>query len=82
MKLWLPFGIFAGLALLLGIGLTLDPRAVPSPLIGKTMPAFELTRLHDAQRTVSDTDMRGQVSVLNVWGTWCVGTIGRRSLAR
>jgi cytochrome c biogenesis protein CcmG/thiol:disulfide interchange protein DsbE len=73
MKLWLPFGIFAALALLLAIGLTLDPRKVPSPLIGKTMPAFELTRLHDAQRTVSDTDMRGQVSVLNVWGTWCAG---------
>jgi len=72
-KLWLPFGIFAALALLLGIGLTLDPRKVPSPLIGKTMPAFELTRLHDEQRTVGDSDMRGQVSVLNVWGTWCAG---------
>jgi cytochrome c biogenesis protein CcmG/thiol:disulfide interchange protein DsbE len=72
-KLWLPFGIFAALALLLGIGLTLDPRKVPSPLIGKPMPAFELTHLHDAERTVSDADVRGQVSVLNVWGTWCAG---------
>ena len=73
MKRWLPFGIFAGLVVLLGIGLTLDPRKVPSPLIGKSMPSFELTRLHDAQRTVSDSDIRGQVSVLNVWGTWCAG---------
>ncbi|MDH3715268.1 MAG: DsbE family thiol:disulfide interchange protein [Gammaproteobacteria bacterium] len=73
MKLWLPFGIFVALVALLGIGLTLDPRKVPSPLIGKTMPAFELARLHDTQRTVSDTDIRGQVSVLNVWGTWCAG---------
>jgi len=72
-KLWLPFGIFVALVALLGIGLTLDPRKVPSPLIGKTMPAFELARLHDTQRTVSDTDIRGQVSVLNVWGTWCAG---------
>jgi len=72
-KRWLPLGIFAVLAVLLGIGLSLDPRKVPSPLIGKSMPAFELAQLHDAERTVSDADLRGEVSVLNVWGTWCAG---------
>ena len=71
MKRWLPLGIFVGLAILLGMGLGLDPRKVPSPLIGKSMPVFELTQLADPERTVSDTDMRGEVSVLNVWGTWC-----------
>lgn len=73
MKLWLPFGIFVLMALLLGIGLKLDPREVPSPLIGKAMPAFELPRLRDAQVSVSDADLRGKISVLNVWGTWCAG---------
>lgn len=71
MKRWLPFGIFVVMALLLGLGLGIDPSKVPSPLIGKTMPAFELSQLADAQRKVSDADLRGQVSVLNVWGTWC-----------
>ncbi len=71
MKRWLPLGIFAVLAVLLGIGLGLDPRKVPSPLIGKPMPAFELSRLDNPESTVSDADLRGTVSILNVWGTWC-----------
>ena len=72
MKRWLPLAIFVALALVLGAGLSLDPSKVPSPLIGKTMPAFELPQLRNLQSTVSDADMRGEVTVLNVWGTWCV----------
>ena len=66
-----PLLLFVLLAGLLYRGLSLDPKIVPSPLIGKPMPAFSLTRLDDASATISDADLRGKVSVLNVWATWC-----------
>ena len=68
----IPIAIFVALLLLLGIGLKLDPREVPSPLIGKPAPHFELPELHQAARTFSERDMLGKVWVLNVWASWCV----------
>ncbi len=68
----LPIAIFAALIALLGVGLTLNPREVPSPLVGKPAPHFELPQLHAAAKTFSEKDMRGKVWVLNVWASWCV----------
>jgi cytochrome c biogenesis protein CcmG/thiol:disulfide interchange protein DsbE len=68
----LPLAIFVVLLVLLGIGLKLDPREVPSPLIGKPAPHFELPELHQAAKTFSERDMLGKVWVLNVWASWCV----------
>jgi cytochrome c biogenesis protein CcmG/thiol:disulfide interchange protein DsbE len=62
---------FAALVLLLGVGLTLNPREVPSPLIGKPAPAFELPLLHAPDKTFAQKDMLGKVWVLNVWASWC-----------
>jgi len=62
---------FAALVLLLGVGLTLNPREVPSPLVGKPAPAFELPLLHAPEKTFSQKDMLGKVWVLNVWASWC-----------
>jgi len=64
---------FAVLAVFLLIGLGRDPTFVPSPLIGKQIPAFSLPRLDDPTKTMTDADLRGQFSVLNVWATWCTG---------
>ena len=55
------------------LGLNRDPSVVPSPLIGKPAPAFSLPRLDKPDQLLSDADLRGQVSLVNVWGTWCVG---------
>ena len=68
----IPVAIFAALLLLLGIGLKLDPREVPSPLIGKPAPHFELPELREPAKSFSERDMRGKVWVLNVWASWCV----------
>ncbi len=68
----LPLGIFAVLAGFLAVGLKLDPKEVPSPLIGKPIPQFSLPRLEDPARQLTSADLQGQVSVLNVWATWCV----------
>jgi cytochrome c biogenesis protein CcmG/thiol:disulfide interchange protein DsbE len=71
-QLFLPLGIFAALVLLLGVGLTLNPREVPSPLINKPAPHFELPQLHAPDKTFSGKDMLGKVWLLNVWASWCV----------
>lgn len=68
----LPLGIFLALAIFLGLGLKLDPREVPSPLIDKPAPAFALPTLADESRTLRKEDMLGQVWMLNVWASWCV----------
>jgi cytochrome c biogenesis protein CcmG/thiol:disulfide interchange protein DsbE len=67
-----PLAIFALLVAFLYRGLSLDPKLVPSPLVGKPVPAFSLTRLDDPAATISDADFKGKVSLLNVWATWCV----------
>jgi cytochrome c biogenesis protein CcmG/thiol:disulfide interchange protein DsbE len=64
---------FAVLVFFLMIGLSRDPTFVPSPLIGKQMPSFSLPRLGQSDQIVTDADLRGQFSVLNVWATWCTG---------
>ena len=71
MRLGWVVAAFAALVLLLGVGLTLNPREVPSPLVGKPAPAFELPLLHAPDKTFSQKDMLGQVWVLNVWASWC-----------
>ncbi|MGH8687346.1 MAG: DsbE family thiol:disulfide interchange protein [Burkholderiales bacterium] len=63
--------VFVALVLLLAVGLTLDPREVPSPLIGKPAPAFELPLLTEPGKRFSEKDMLGQVWILNVWASWC-----------
>ncbi len=71
-QVFLPLGIFALLVVLLGVGLTLNPREVPSPLIDKPAPHFQLPLLHEPGKTFSEKDMLGKVWLLNVWASWCV----------
>ena len=72
LKFAIPLAIFVALATFLAIGLTRDPREVPSPFIGKPAPAFQLTQLSDEKLAFAPTDMKGKVWLLNVWASWCV----------
>jgi cytochrome c biogenesis protein CcmG, thiol:disulfide interchange protein DsbE len=67
----LPLAVFLVLVGFLAVGLKLDPKLVPSPLINKPAPAFALPRLDDASHTMRRDDMLGKVWVLNVWASWC-----------
>lgn len=67
----IPLAIFIVLVVFLAIGLGHDPHEVPSPLINKAAPAFQLPQLHDPTRTFSAQEMRGKVWLLNVWASWC-----------
>ena len=70
-RLLIPLGVFAALVSLLFVGLGLNPREVPSPLIGKPAPAFRLAQLHAPEKTFTGEEMLGQVWLLNIWASWC-----------
>ncbi len=65
-------GGFAALVALLAVGLNLNPRDVPSPLVGKPAPAFTLSQLAEPEKSLSPKDMQGKVWLFNVWASWCV----------
>lgn len=68
----LPLAVFAVLVIFLGLGLKLDPRQVPSPLVGRPAPQFSLPRLHENTRSLGPKNLKGKVWILNVWASWCV----------
>jgi len=72
MRYRIPLAVFIIMVVLLGYGLSLDPKKVPSPLIGKPAPEFSLARLGNPQQRFAQEDLLGQVWVLNVWASWCV----------
>jgi cytochrome c biogenesis protein CcmG/thiol:disulfide interchange protein DsbE len=68
----IPLVLFIALVVFLAIGLRHDPHEVPSPLINKPAPAFQLTQLREPSKRFSAEEMRGKVWLLNVWASWCV----------
>jgi cytochrome c biogenesis protein CcmG/thiol:disulfide interchange protein DsbE len=72
----LPLGLFLGLAVFLGIGLDRNPHELPSPLVGRPAPPFDLPRLAadtgGGPARFAPADMLGKVWMLNVWASWCV----------
>ena len=70
--LLIPLVLFIALVAFLLIGLHRDPHEVPSPLINKPAPDFQLPQLQQSIATFSAKEMRGKVWLLNFWGTWCV----------
>ena len=67
-----PLLLFLGLAAMLAVGLGLDQRELPSPLVRRPAPPFTLARLDAPGSQFGPDDMRGQVWLLNVWASWCV----------
>jgi cytochrome c biogenesis protein CcmG, thiol:disulfide interchange protein DsbE len=67
----IPLAVFVLMAGFLAVGLKLNPREVPSPLVGKPAPAFELPQLREPGTKLTVAQMKGQVWVLNVFASWC-----------
>ncbi len=70
-KILLPFaGVLAVLGLFY-LGLQVDSRELPSPLIDRPAPAFELQSLTEPDRTLTEQDFIGEVALVNVFASWC-----------
>ena len=67
-----PLLVFAALAALLAAGLTLNPREIPSPLVGKPVPQFELPAVRGRALGLATADLKGEVSIVNVFASWCL----------
>ncbi len=72
LRFLLPLAVFIGIVVFLWLGLSLNPREIPSPLVDKPAPEFRLAQLNAPDKTLSTADMKGQVWLLNVWASWCV----------
>ena len=68
----IPLIIFLVVAGFFAAGLRLDSNVVPSVLIGKNAPEFQLPELHSSTGTFEPNRMLGQPWILNVWASWCV----------
>lgn len=69
---YIPLAVFIVMAVFLGIGLTMNPRDIPSPLIGKPAPEFSLPPVKGRTLGLATADLKGQVSLVNVFASWCV----------
>jgi cytochrome c biogenesis protein CcmG, thiol:disulfide interchange protein DsbE len=70
-KAWylIPIAVLAVLIVMFAVGLTRDPSKIPSPLIGKPAPAFDLPTPEGGRLTLES--LRGQPAVVNFWASWC-----------
>lgn len=69
--LFIPLALFIVLGLFLWKGLSIDPRELPSALLNKPFPAFQLEALSDKSRILVKADFLGKPVLVNVWATWC-----------
>ena len=68
---FLPLVLVIALGVVLYRGLSLNPQDMPSALVGKTMPAFTLQTLNNSEKVVTQSDLLGDIVLINVWATWC-----------
>jgi len=76
----LPLAIFLVIAGYFAKGLTLNPRDMPSMLIDQEVPTFDLKPLKGFQRGFSSADLKGQVSLVNIWGSWCFACLAEHPM--
>ena len=69
---YIPLAVFLVMAVFLGVGLTMNPSDIPSPLIGKPVPQFSLPPVQGRTLGLATADLKGQVALVNVFASWCV----------
>jgi cytochrome c biogenesis protein CcmG/thiol:disulfide interchange protein DsbE len=69
---FVPLALFLGMAVFLAVGLTRNPQEIPSPLIGQSAPAFQLPVV-GGSGVFGAEQFKGQVTLVNLWATWCAG---------
>ncbi|OGT43870.1 MAG: hypothetical protein A3F13_04670 [Gammaproteobacteria bacterium RIFCSPHIGHO2_12_FULL_40_19] len=71
-KFLFPLFLFVLLIIFFWRGMQTDPHTIPSPLIGKSTPSFQLPSVFDSKKIIDESIFLRHVSVLNVFATWCI----------
>lgn len=71
LKYLMPLALFIVMAVFLALGLKLNPKDIPSPLIDLPAPDFALPVLDQPERTLTKHALIGDVWLLSVWASWC-----------
>lgn len=71
----LPLAVLLVLAIYFAVGLTLDPKKLPSVLLNKPIPAFDLKPIEGFEKGFGTEDLKGQVTLVNIFGSWCVACL-------
>lgn len=71
LTVFLPLVLFTALAVALAWGLTQNSEEIPSTLVGQPVPAFDLPPVEGRELGLSSADLEGEVSLVNVWASWC-----------
>ncbi|MEI6801527.1 MAG: DsbE family thiol:disulfide interchange protein [Burkholderiales bacterium] len=71
-KFLIPLALFGVMVAFLAVGLRLDPHEVPSPLVNKPAPVFQVPQVEQPELEFASADLKGKVWLLNVWASWCV----------
>ncbi len=69
---FIPIAVFLGLAVAFAVGLTMDPKKIPSVLIDKPVPEFRLPPVWGRELGLASSDLKGEVSLVNAFASWCV----------
>jgi len=72
LKYIIPLILFVVMAVFLALGLKLNPKEIPSPLVDKPAPAFTALKLNAPEQTLSPAELKGKVWLFNVWASLCV----------
>ena len=80
MRQLIPLAIFIILITFFAIGLTRDPRLIPSPLVGEPLPVRQLGELRSSETTLNTNNLVGSNFVLNVWASWCAACLEEHHL--
>lgn len=70
-----PVGVFLVLVVFMAIGLTRDPSVIPTEMIDREMPQFELPELYAPDEMIKTEDLTGETTLVNVFGSWCVACL-------
>lgn len=79
---WIPILMILALIAVLWRGLYLNPKEIPSPLIGQPAPNFQLPNLLHPQQIIDNTALKNQVTIVNVWASWCAACVEEQQFIR
>ena len=67
----LPLTAFIVLVVYFGQGLKKDPTHIPSALVGKSTPEFDLPSIFSDQKGLNSSNLKGKMSIVNIFASWC-----------